>query len=98
MKKLLTLLAFSFLSLPALPQASNSTVRGAVVDSQSAVIPGAKVTLVNTATNVSRESLTNGAGLYVFPGVTPGPYRVKVDFSGMQPFEGTLTVQVQQDA
>ena len=82
----------------AWPQASNSTVRGSVVDPQQAVIPGAKITLMNTATNVSRESVTNNAGLYVFPGVTPGPYRLKVEFAGLQTFEGNLTVQVQQDA
>jgi hypothetical protein len=82
----------------AWPQASTSTVRGSVVDSQHAVIPGAKVTLTNTATNVARESVSNNAGLYVFPGVTPGPYRVKVEFAGLQTFEGSLVVQVQQDA
>src|SRR5687768_5036328 len=82
----------------AWPQASNSTVRGSVVDPQQAVIPGAKIALTNTATNVSRESVTNNAGLYVFPGVTPGPYRLKVEFAGLQTFEGNLTVQVQQDA
>jgi len=82
----------------AWPQASNSTVRGAVTDAQSAVIPGAKVVLVNTATNVSREMLTNSAGLYVFPNVTPGPYHVKVEFARMQPFEGALTLQTLQDA
>jgi len=82
----------------AWPQASNSTVRGAVTDAQSAVIPGAKVVLVNTATNVSREMLTNSAGLYVFPNVTPGSYHVKVEFARMQPFEGALTLQTLQDA
>ena len=73
MKKLLVLLFVALLAAPVFPQASNSTVRGSVTDSQAAVIPGAKVVLVNTATNVTRESVTNGSGLYVFPGVTPGP-------------------------
>jgi len=82
----------------AWPQASNSTVRGSVVDPQQAVIPAAKVVLTNTATGVTRESTTNNAGLYVFPGVTPGPYRLRVEMSGLQTFEGTLTVQVQQEA
>ena len=98
MIKLAAVAIFVFLSIPVFPQASNSTVRGGVVDSQSAVIAGAKVTLINTATNVARETVTNSAGLYVFPGATPGPYHVKVDFPGMRPFEGSLTLQVQQDA
>ncbi len=92
------LLLALFLSLPAWPQASNSTVRGSVTDSQQAVIPNAKVTLTNTATGVTRDSVTNNAGIYVLPGVIPGPYRIRVESPGLQPFEGSLTVTVQQDA
>src|SRR5688572_13392120 len=99
MYRLLVIILFAALTAaPALSQASNSTVRGSVTDAQGAVIPGAKVTLVNTATNVTRESATNGAGLYVFPGTSPGPYRVKIESPGMQPFEGWFIVQVEQDA
>jgi hypothetical protein len=82
----------------AWPQASNSTVRGQVTDQAHAVITNAVVKLTNTATNVARSTTTNQAGLYVFPGVTPGPYRITAELPGMQRFEGTLTVQVQQDA
>ena len=78
-------------------QSSNSTVRGVVHDQTNAVVPGAAVTLTNTNTNAARSSKTNEAGVYVFPGVTPGPYRVIVESSGMQKYEGALTVQVQQD-
>src|SRR5262245_3551199 len=86
------------LPTPVWPQASNSTVRGSVADSQGAVIPNARVKLTNTATGVVRDSITNNAGIYVFPGVIPGPYRVRVEQPGFQTFEGALTVQVQQDA
>jgi hypothetical protein len=88
----------ALLTPAAWPQASNSTVRGTVLDPAQAVVPAAKVTLLHTATNVARETVTNNAGLYVFPGVTPGPYRIKAEFGGMQTWEGNLTVQVQQDA
>jgi hypothetical protein len=81
----------------AWPQASNSTIRGVVTDQSQAAIPKAAVTLTNTATNVARNTLTNESGAYVFPGVTPGPYRVTVEFPGMQKFEANATVQVQQD-
>jgi len=98
--KLLLASAFclTLLAASAWPQASTSTVRGTVTDQTHAVIPGAAVTLTNTATNVSRSTQTNEAGLYVFPGVTPGNYRIVVESPGLQRFEGTLTVQVQQDA
>src|SRR5215831_8358912 len=79
-------------------QASSSTVRGTVTDQHQAVIPKAVVTLTNTETNVSRNTVTNESGAYVFPGVFPGPYRVTAEVPGMQKYEATLTVQAQQDA
>src|SRR5215471_10307085 len=91
------LVAFTAAS-PALPQASTATVGGTVRDQALAVVPKASVTLINTATNVTRTTLTNEAGLYVFPGTFPGPYRIDVEFPGMQKFQASLTVQVQQDA
>ena len=62
------------------------------------MIPNASVSLTNTATGVSRTTTTNEAGLYVFPATTPGSYRITAELPGLQKFEGTLTVQVQQDA
>jgi hypothetical protein len=97
MKHLVIAVLMLFAATIAWPQASNTTVRGTVSDQGQAIIPNATVTLTNTATNVSRATVSNEAGLYVFPGVTPGPYRISAEFSGMQKFEGNLTVQVQQD-
>ena len=73
--------ALSFLPA-AWPQASSSTVRGTVRDQQQAVVPKANITLTNTATNVARSTLANEAGVFVFPGVFPGPYRIEVEFPG----------------
>jgi hypothetical protein len=47
---------------------------------------------------VPRDTVTNEAGLYVFAGVFPGPYRLTVESPGMQKYEANLTAQVQQDA
>jgi hypothetical protein len=85
-------------TLPLWPQASNSTVRGTVRDQAQAIIPGADVTLTNANTGVARTTKSNDSGLYAFPAVVPGSYRLESAFSGMQPFQGMLTVQVQQDA
>src|SRR6185436_17073976 len=81
----------------AWPQASSSTVRGSVRDQGQAVVPSAKVTLTNTATNVARSTISNEAGVYVFPGVFPGPYNLVAEHPGMQKYEANLTVQAQQD-
>jgi hypothetical protein len=92
-----SLLALTVGTGAAWAQASSSTVRGTVYDAASAVIPKATVTLTNTATNVVRTTTTNDAGIYVFPAAIPGPYRITVEFAGMQKFEATLTVRTQQD-
>src|SRR5579883_603851 len=91
-------LALSFAGMAAWAQSSTSTVHGSVRDTSDAAIPGASVTLTATATGVERKTVANEAGLFVFPGVTPGPYRVTVDSPGMSKFEASLTVQVQVDA
>ncbi len=91
------LLAILFAS-SAWPQASTATVSGTVRDQSGAVIPSATVALANTATNVVSNTKTNDAGVYAFPGIIPGQYRLTVEVSGMQKYEATLTVQVQQSA
>lgn len=80
----LALVVISLLTSAARPQGGNSTVRGTVRDQAQAVIPVAAVTLTNVNTNVVRSTVTNEAGLYVFPGVIPGSYRLVAEFSGMR--------------
>jgi hypothetical protein len=78
-------------------QSGTGTVHHSVRDSSEAVIPAASVVLSDTATGVERQTVANGAGLFVFPGVRPGPHRVSIEAPGMR-FVGALTVQVQVDA
>src|SRR5215831_4909955 len=92
-------IVLSLLCAPAAwAQVGNSTVRGSVRDQVQAPIPNATVTLTNVNTNVSRTVNTNEAGIYSFPGVMPGSYRLMGEFAGMQKFEGNLTVQTSSDA
>ena len=91
------LVALALIAPSVWPQGGNGTVRGTVRDQVSAVIPAAAVTLTNTNTGVARSTVTNESGLYVFPGVIPGAYRVAAEFAGMQKFEGQLTVLTGQE-
>lgn len=93
-------IAFSLLCILlvpcARPQAGSGTVSGTVRDQSGAVVPDAAVTVANTATNVSSPTRSNQAGVYFYPYVIPGPYRVTVEVPGMQKYEGTFVVQVGQ--
>ena len=66
-------------ALPAWAQStSTGTVAGSVTDPSGAVVPGATVTLTDTATNIARATTTNGAGRYIYVDVNPGTYNMAV--------------------
>ena len=67
-------------------QSAQGGLRGTVKDAQSP-IPGVTVTMVNQATGVTRETITNGVGEYSFPAVDPGSYTVRVAVQGFKTFE-----------
>jgi outer membrane receptor protein involved in Fe transport len=69
------LLSFALL---AQAQTSRGTVSGVVTDPNGAVIAGAEVTVTNTATTVSRSTVTNGEGVYRFEAVDLGTYSVRI--------------------
>jgi len=63
------------------------TIAGTVIDPSGASVPGAKVTVVNTATGLSRQTTTATDGGYVFPLLPVGTYNVVVEASGFRRFE-----------
>ena len=69
---------------PASGQLLTSRVDGSVQDESGAVIPGASVTMTNVDTEALRETVTNDRGLFVFPQVPPGAYRVEVRPAGFR--------------
>jgi hypothetical protein len=73
------------LSSPLAAQIGAGALAGNVVDSAGAAVPGATVTVVAVATNVSRSVVTSQQGAYVFQGLAPGFYRVRVAMSGFRP-------------
>jgi hypothetical protein len=88
---------------PALGQTDTGRINGTVTDSTGAVVVGAKVVAASTETGVTRETETNSAGLYTFPGLKPGTYEITVSSAGFQsvvrkvdaPVGGTLDASVQ---
>jgi hypothetical protein len=84
--------------LPLSAQTGLGTVRGTVLDATGAAVPAAKVTLTNQETNVSRESESSQVGVYEFPAVPIGSYKLTVQAQGFKRYEGTFTLQAGQTA
>ncbi len=55
---------------------SLTSLTGTVTDPTGAVIPGASITLENTAQGVQRSTTADAAGRYTFAQVPPGEYRI----------------------
>jgi hypothetical protein len=73
-------------SLGLAQNAGSGDIRGTVTDASGAVIPGAKVALVETDTGVTKEVTTNDAGLYDAVSVRTGTYRLTFSKEGFGQF------------
>jgi hypothetical protein len=90
---LLTLLPPLTFLAPMLPAQAAASVHGAVTDESGAVIPGAKVTVSNTAGPV-KSGTAGDDGSYSIPGLAPGKYTIQAASPGLQqaqPFAIDLT-------
>jgi hypothetical protein len=76
----LSLIFAVFLTLPAtgFAQSFRVGISGSVTDASGAVISGAQVEAIETATNVSYKTETSSAGEYVFSNLPLGDYTVSV--------------------
>src|SRR5579885_767290 len=61
---------------------ATGTITGIVTDASGAVVPGASVLLQNTATNVTWQTKSDSAGVYLFSNLPVGNYALKVTASG----------------
>ena len=78
-------------------QGANGRIVGRVADSTGAVLANVKVTLVNEATNVSRDGKTSDSGDYSFVEVVPGTYTVQFELTGFKKnVQKNVTVDVNQ--
>ncbi|BDC48797.1 hypothetical protein F183_A11130 [Bryobacterales bacterium F-183] len=71
-------------------------ISGEVKDPTGAILPGAAVTITNSATNASRSTVTNDAGLYAFPALQPGLYNITAELKGFKKYsQNGIELQVQ---
>jgi hypothetical protein len=78
------LLAFVFFLLPSAVAQAVGAIVGTVTDPSGAVMPGATITALNEATQVSQSAVTGSGGTYAIPHLLVGTYTVSVDAKGFQ--------------
>jgi len=92
---LLLVLSGLLAGIPGLAQSGRGTLAGVVTDPTGAIIPGASLALTETNTGSKYESAATSDGLFSFPELPPGTYKLEVKAAGFESFEQVgIVVQV----
>jgi len=81
------------ISVCLVAQAPTGQVDGRVYDESGALVPGAVVTITDVGTGVSRTAVSGGDGLFSFPSLQAGKYRIRCEAKGFRTQIQALTVQ-----
>jgi hypothetical protein len=76
---LTAVLLLSFITTTLYGQTVGGTILGRVKDQTGGILPGADVTIKNTATGLTRAVITNETGAYNAINLQPGIYEVMVE-------------------
>lgn len=82
----------ALLALAAAIAQTFGSLSGTVVDPLGAVLPNARVVLVQPARQARYEIRTDRSGQYEFPGLTAGEYQLEADTPGFQTYRATVTI------
>ena len=82
----------------AFSQSATTSLRGIVKDPSGALVPGAKVTLVDKANGKTLRTVSNGSGLYQFSQIPPAHYLISMSASGFADQNKTAELLVDQPA
>jgi Carboxypeptidase regulatory-like domain len=87
-----------FLTMGAYAQLATTTALvGTVTDTTGQIVPGAKITAINTGTGDTYNATTNDRGYYNIQFVRPGNYEIDVQKAGFQKFKkAAITVETNQ--
>ena len=77
---------------PLHAQVLYGSIVGSVTDGSGAALPGAAVTIEQTETKLTRELVTDAAGVYTFTAVPSGTYTVSVKMNGFRTFSRNVPV------
>ena len=79
-----TIVGVLLFSLALLAQGNFGRILGIVSDQSGAVMPGVKVTVLDTQRGIARNLTTDQAGAYNAPNLIPGTYTVRVEAAGFK--------------
>jgi hypothetical protein len=82
----LLMLGMGLLGVAGAQLSTTATITGSVTDATGAVVPGAAVSIKNTATGVVSKSASNADGSFVVPGLNVGTYSVSISKEGFAPY------------
>jgi len=85
LSRVTTLFIASSLLLYAQSEIGSASLSGTVTDPSNAVVTGAKITVANVATGLTRSLTTTGAGFFNFVRLPVGNYSVEVQQTGFTP-------------
>ena len=85
----LLLVSVFLLAIPLTFGSVGGSISGLVTDPSGAVIAGAEVVALNTATGIKQTVKTDTAGFYSFPSLPIGPYEIDVRQTGFKEFRAT---------
>src|SRR5438309_4241530 len=80
-------MAVLLLCLPLFSQGNAGRIMGTVTDQSGGVVSGATVTVIDTERGVTKTLVTNDAGEYNAPNLTPGNYKVRAEAKGFKVLE-----------
>jgi hypothetical protein len=82
----------------AMAQSGAGSIQGTVRDASGAVIPAAKIHIVNQATGVASDTKTNHVGFYQVPDLFTGTYNITFSAPSMKTEKQTLELLGSQNA
>jgi hypothetical protein len=83
----------------ATAQEFRGTIIGRVTDPDGAPVPGASVTVINEATSVGWQTVTESDGVYAARFLVPGTYRIQLEMPGFAKYvQSGITLAIGQNA
>lgn len=73
-------------AVPSFAQVATGTIVGIVTDSSGNIVPGAKIQLLNKATNQTASTVSGAQGFYSFPLLKPALYEISARAPGFKEF------------